>query len=68
MGTPAQIRLSELAGVASRVKTGAAVLDASAAWARAPASIKMMAGAYVAPLMAAIIAINDELQGLQNGR
>ena len=51
----------------ARAATAAAVDTAGAAWAMAPAHIKAMAGAYVAPLLAALIAINNELGGLKHG-
>lgn len=35
-------------------KTGGAVGQAAAAWAKAPAHVRAMAGAYVGPLLAAL--------------
>jgi hypothetical protein len=45
-----------------RVNTIKEVAAAAAAWAKAPAHVRAMAGAYVGPLQSAINAINDELQ------
>jgi hypothetical protein len=50
-----------------RVDTTKAVAEAAAAWAKAPAHVRAMAGAYVGPLLAALMAINEELQGVQDG-
>lgn len=44
-----------------RKKTAEKVTAAGAAWAKAPAHIKAMAGAYVGPLIEAMSAINEEL-------
>lgn len=43
-----------------REKTVQAVANAAAAWAKAPAHVKALAGAYVGPLLEAIAAINEE--------
>jgi hypothetical protein len=45
----------------TRQKTAEQVGEAGAAWAKAPAHIRAMAGAYVAPLLAAIQRIDNEL-------
>jgi hypothetical protein len=49
-----------------RVETTKAVAAAAAAWAKAPAHVRAMAGAYVGPLLAALMAINEELQEVQD--
>lgn len=49
----------------NRQNTAQAVACADAAWARAPMHVKAMAGAYVGPLLAAMQAMNKELQQLQ---
>lgn len=61
------IRVSEIAEriESARLTTGFAVVEAAAAWAKAPAHIKAMAGAYVGPLIAALLAMNAELQALK---
>lgn len=46
----------------TRQKTSAAIFEAEKEWAKAPMHIKAMAGAYVVPLLAALAAINTELQ------
>ncbi len=38
---------------------------AQAAWNRAPAHVKLMAGAYVEPLLAALVAMADEISTLK---
>lgn len=50
-----------------RERTQKAVADASAVWAKAPAHIKAMAGAYVGPLIEAVWQINHELESIKNG-
>ena len=45
-----------------RISTEKATIEAAAQWAKAPMHIKAMAGAYVAPLLAALVAINEELR------
>jgi hypothetical protein len=51
-----------------RVNTVKEVAAAAAAWAKAPAHVRAMAGAYVGPLLAALMAINEELQGVEDGK
>ena len=46
-----------------RMKTAQAVHAAQRAWLDAPAHYKAMAGAYVRPLVEALMAINSELNG-----
>lgn len=48
-----------------REKTAQAAAAAGAAWAKAPAHIRAMAGAYVGPLLEAVAAINQELQRIK---
>jgi hypothetical protein len=43
----------------------AVVEDALAAWSEAPAHVRMMAGAYVGPLLAAIAAMADAIEALE---
>lgn len=50
-----------------RAATREQVAQMQALWAKAPAHIKAMAGAYVGPLIAAISAVNEELEQLKNG-
>lgn len=52
----------------ARTVTDKTVSAASAAWNKAPAHVRAMAGAYVSPLLGALIAINHELGALKNGR
>jgi hypothetical protein len=47
--------------MSTRQKTAAQVGEAGAAWATAPIHVRAMAGAYVAPLLAAIQRIDEEL-------
>jgi len=42
-----------------------AVDDALAAWNKAPAHVRMMAGAYVSPLLIALAAIANEVEALK---
>lgn len=49
-----------------REKTAAAVKAAGESWGKAPAHVRLMAAAYVGPLLAALEAINSELQALDN--
>lgn len=49
-----------------REKTAEAVAKAAVAWSAAPIHIKAMAGAYVAPLLEALEAMNSELQSLDD--
>ena len=67
MGTNA-ISVSEIneRTAAARLTTGRAVVDAAAAWAKAPMHVRAMAGAYVGPLLAALFAMNEELQARQD--
>lgn len=44
-----------------RQKTTAAIAAAIAAWGRAPAHVRIMAGDYVEPLLAALVALDMEL-------
>lgn len=48
-----------------REKTEAAILKAAAAWDRAPAHVRIMAAAYVSPLLVALVEINHELEQLK---
>lgn len=48
-----------------REKTVAAIKEAGESWAKAPAHVRIMAGAYVAPLLAALAALNDEIDELK---
>lgn len=41
--------------------------DALVAWNNAPAHIRMMAGAYVGPLLVALAAIADRIEKLEEG-
>lgn len=41
------------------------VMKAKEAWDNAPAHIRMMAGSYVAPVIAALIALDAELDALK---
>ncbi len=43
------------------------VADALAAWNRAPVHIRMMAGEYVGPILAALVAIADDVEKLKAG-
>jgi hypothetical protein len=43
-----------------------AIADALAAWNKAPAHVKLMAGAYVGPLLAALVAIGERIEKLEN--
>lgn len=52
----------------TRTDTARAVADAAAEWAKAPMHVKAMAGAYVGPLLAALMAINEELQGVSDDK
>jgi hypothetical protein len=44
------------------------VADALAAWEAAPLHVRMMAGAYVVPVLAALVAVADEVEALKNGK
>lgn len=59
-----QIRVSEIneRAESARLTTGRAVVDAAAAWAKAPMHVRALAGDYVGPLLAALFAVNEELQ------
>ena len=50
-----------------RKKTAEAVAQAVAAWAKAPVHVKAMAGAFVGPLLAVLVAVNEELQEIDDG-
>lgn len=39
--------------------------DALAAWGRAPMHVRAMAGAYVGPLLAALVAIGEHVEALE---
>lgn len=43
------------------------VSDALAAWERAPLHIRMMAGEYVGPILAALVAVAGEVEKLKAG-
>lgn len=45
-----------------------AVGDALAAWEKAPPHIRIMAGAYVGPLLAALVAVAEEVEKLKGGK
>lgn len=49
-----------------RAATEKAAQEAAAKWAKAPLHIKAMAGEYVGPILAAVLAVNEELKGLTN--
>jgi hypothetical protein len=51
-----------------RGKTAQAVAYAAAEWAKAPAHVKALAGAYVGPLLEAIAAMNQELQSIKEAK
>jgi hypothetical protein len=42
-----------------------AIADALAAWQAAPAHVRMMAGAYVGPVLAALVAVGEEVEKLK---
>lgn len=42
-----------------------AIDDALAAWNNAPAHVRMMVGAYVGPLLAALVAIGAEVEAMK---
>ena len=46
----------------AREATQQLAVAAAAAWAKAPAHIKAMAGLYVGPVLAAVLAVNEELR------
>lgn len=46
----------------ARETTQKLAVEAAAAWAKAPAHIKAMAGLYVGPVLAAVLAVNEELR------
>lgn len=46
-------------------KTGGAVGEAAAAWVKAPAHVRAMAGAYVGPLLAALEELDGRVQVLE---
>lgn len=50
-----------------RAITAEMVREAAEAWAKAPAHVKTMAGAYVGPVMKALMAINSELEAVAEG-
>lgn len=50
----------------SREKTAAAIERARDEWLKAPVHIRMMAGAYVSPLLDALMALNDEMASLKD--
>ena len=52
----------ELARKTTSILTNAAAEK----WKTAPVHIKTMAGPYVGPMLAAILAINDELSAIKN--
>ena len=62
-----QIRVSEINErcESARLTTGRAVVEAAAAWAKAPMHVRALAGDYVGPLLAALFAMNEELQALK---
>lgn len=43
------------------------IADALEAWNRAPAHIKVLAGAYVGPLLAAVVAMDERVAKLEGG-
>lgn len=45
-----------------------AIDDALAAWESAPMHVRMMAGAYVGPVLAALEAVAEEVEKLKNGK
>lgn len=48
-----------------------AINDALSAWEAAPLHIRMMAGAYVGPLLAALVAVGEKvekIEGVINGQ
>lgn len=46
----------------ARQTTQTLAAEAAAKWARAPMHIKAMAGEYVGPVIAAVLAVNEELR------
>jgi len=48
-----------------KIDRQAAVAQAAAAWDKAPMHVKAMAGAYVAPLLAALAAVGAELDAMR---
>lgn len=52
----------------ARKTTSILVNAAAQGWAKAPMHIKAMAGAYVGPLLAAMLAINDELKRINDAK
>lgn len=44
------------------------VNDALAAWEKAPAHIRMMAGQYVGPILAALVALAERVEKLEGGK
>lgn len=47
-------------------KTGGAVGEAAAAWAKAPAHVRAMAGAYVGPLLAALEEMDRRVAAIEH--
>ena len=49
-----------------REATERAIVSAVGHWQQAPAHIRLMAGAYVDPLLKALMALNEEMRAMQH--
>lgn len=45
-----------------------AIADALAAWESAPLHVRMMAGNYVGPVLAALVAVGEEVEALKGAK